>query len=396
MQACATPRSQGGDRKRRGKRSKKKPLTPSNGTGGAYTPRKPTGTPSSLRSHSKKYTPKRYTPSNRLQEDENDVIGVEALPFGGKMISFDDENLHPNAQKARNSATKLVPTPRGDRVNMPPSISDSLPSLGSRQKGGMYGRQRPTSSPSALPGGRRRSNDKNVSRTPNALGIETTISELDLGSHSDEEAVDGQAELKVLSIDDIRVGSGKPHVNHPAAVKKKTTTSAFLARQRLKGLTSSPADNTFSPVTRQFLRRDASNGIMKKTNIQRVIAERRLSGCNGGAGSSKQQHRHSQNSVHTASPVVTTKHKLGSVTTTTPRQLPSLAKVNAGNIAKGGLGKYASPSDLLLSPASKAFTTGIVGATGKYQGGNVQKLIALNKYGKPKVPLGKRNIMSKK
>ena len=240
MQACATPRSQGGDRKRRGKRSKKKPLTPSNGNGGAYTPRKPTGTPSSLRSHCKKYTPKRYTPSNRLQGDENEV--VEALPFGGKMISFDDENLHPNARKECSDTTNLAPTPRVDRLTMPTSISDSLPSLGSRQKGSICGRQRPTSSPSALPGGRRRSNGRKVTRSPSALGIETTISELDLGSHSDEEGFGGQAELKVLSIDDIHAGSGKPHVKHDAAIKKKTTTSAFLARQSLKGLTSSPAD----------------------------------------------------------------------------------------------------------------------------------------------------------
>ena len=201
-------------------------------------------------------------------------------------------------------------------MTMPTSISESLPSLGSRQKGSICGPEADLQ-PVSLPGGRRRSNGKQVTRSPSALGIETTISELDLGSHSDEEAVGGQQELKVLSIDDIHGGPGKPYVNHPVALKKKkTTTSAFLARQRLKGLTSSPADNTFSPVTRQFLRRDASNGIMKKTNIQRVIAERRLNGCNGAAGNtgaSKNPSRHPHTSVHTAasSPAVTPKCNLG-------------------------------------------------------------------------------------
>ena len=63
---------------------------------------------------------------------------------------------------------------------------------------------------------------------------------------------------------------------------KKSMKSVFMSKQKLKGLTSSPADSTFSPISRQFLRRDEKRGIMKKTNIQRVIAERKKSLNNDG------------------------------------------------------------------------------------------------------------------
>ena len=64
----------------------------------------------------------------------------------------------------------------------------------------------------------------------------------------------------------------------------------------------------------------------------------------------------------------------------TPRQLPSLGDVNKKNIVNGGFGKYSSPSDMLLSPASKAFTTGTIGMNGKLEKGNVRKLIALKNH----------------
>ena len=65
----------------------------------------------------------------------------------------------------------------------------------------------------------------------------------------------------------------------------------------------------------------------------------------------------------------------------TPRQLPSLlGGINKKNIINGGFGTYSSPSDMLLSPASKAFTTGTIGMNGKLEKGNVRKLIALKNH----------------
>jgi hypothetical protein len=177
---------------------------------------------------------------------------------------------------------------------------------------------------------------------------------------------------------------------------KKSMKSVFMSKQKLKGLTSSPADSTFSPISRQFLRRDEKRGIMKKTNIQRVIAERKKSLNNDGkckffeskinghnGASSKHEHVMYENTgtTHTLVSSPFPPHRqglsIGKQTHKTPRQLPSLGGINKKNIVNGGFGKYSSPSDMLLSPASKAFTTGTIGLNGKLQKGNVRKLIAL-------------------
>ena len=443
-----------------------------------FTPRKPSGTPSSLRK--KKFTPKQYTPSGlNKNNDENNHMNTP-LPFGGKMITFDSENIHPNnenrsrsisttsstntpqrprtplsSRKSSTKSSKKKSTNKSNRTLKATSsfnnsiLSDSLPSLDTMNIN-LINQNRPTSSPSAFrrssssssSSSNRKSKNKS-NRTPSPLGSETTISELDLGNSNvnTNENIDSNNYYEGKMNNDDYINNNNTNVKNNKGTKdenenggndgppspipvrrrsskrymmqqeqKKTMKSVFINKQKLKGLTSSPADSTFSPISRQFLRRDDKRGIMKKTNIQRVIAERNKmnnnnqnhkffeSKINNGEMSKKEEDDESY--ITTTTTTTTTmiisspmpQHRLkrsnndkninnNNTLHKTPRQLPSLlGGINKKNIINGGLGKYSSPSDMLLSPASKAFTTGTIGMNGKLQKGNVRKLIALKNH----------------
>jgi hypothetical protein len=293
--------------------------------------------------------------------------------FGTPILArFGSENVHPNTPGEKNvvveSAKKKTPLRRASSSNSlfgtpgSKTPSGSLPLIEggfSSKRKSLKKYERPFSSPEG-------------SKRSLLSGLETT-------EHYGLQDNDISCRINLLGIKDLNANSAETDfldtkTDFSGNVDKAVTPIPCKPKQsRRQGSfailnTCSPdVDDTFSPVTKQMYARDKDankplKGAMKKTNIQRVIAERRKLSLGEDFGiEPKHEKKNCSSKVHT------------------PRQLPSLLPEDKKK-------KFSSPTDLFMSPVSRNFHT--VGDDGKFRKGNVRKLIALKS---GTVPHGKEN-----
>eukprot|EP00945_MAST-04E_sp_MAST-4E-sp1_P004362 g4362.t1 len=352
--------------------------------GRGFTPTKPSGTPTS------RMTPKRFgmhsahnTPKLKGSSTKLSAINVHSNrsgSIGTPTLVFDAENIHPNSSRKGRKGTPLNSIkPRSNRKHRTPShkaglgssnsLSEScssLPSISGRasakKHSGRSGRkqQRPFSSPSSVEQGLGKLNldTSNLACEQGDVSL-LTISKFE---HQSDDEESEKLEEKVVTPIQGSKALGKHAARRPLG---------FIPFG--KTLTVSPADSSFSPASRSFLtqredkeRNAHGGGVMKKTNIQRVLAERMK----------VTMFQNKPSSLSSGSRPVEDEENGGGSTNSetkvrTPRQLPSLKGLDGME----NKNKFGSPTDMFMSPVSRNFHT--VGEDGKLRKGNVRKLIAL-------------------